>query len=350
MDKNKILIIVLLVVLAGGALFFLNRDAFSPFGGVVNHEIKEEDSQRAITASYPSVSVEKIDNELKGFVDEQVKNFKDTEYIPYGDTELQYTLFVEYFYSRFSKDIIGFKFNTEYYTGGAHPGHDVICFTYDLEKGERMDLADFFIENSDFLERISDYSVNLLMQDQFADEEWIREGAGKNLDNFQRFILAENSFIFYFPPYQVAPYAVGEQQVIVPFSELKDILNPFIFGDFDFSANKGIYILSPNEGEMVDSFIRVEGYLNGNGWAPFEAVAGKVELLDDQNNVLASSILEIPGNWMQLPVYFRAYLAFDSKNSKTGNLVFYNDNASGLAENDRTLVVPVNFKNWNGSN
>jgi hypothetical protein len=344
MDNKKVFIIVLLVAVAAGAWFFFNRGTVPHFGGVINHEIKEEDSQRAITAAYPSVGVDKIDNELKGFIDEQVNNFKGIEYVPYGGGDLQYYLFVEYFYSRFSKDIISFKFNTEYYTGGAHPGHDVVCFAYNLEKEERMELADFFVENSNFLERISDYSINLLMQNEFADEEWIKEGAGQNLNNFQRFILAESGFIFYFPPYQVAPYAMGEQQVIVPFSELKDILNPSIFGNYDFSANKGIYILSPNEGEMAGSFIRVEGYLNGNGWAPFEAVAGRVELLDDQNNVLASSNLDIPGNWMQLPVYFRAYLAFDSKGSNSGSLVFYNDNASGLEENDRKAVVPVKFK------
>jgi hypothetical protein len=343
MDNKKIFVMVLLVV-AAGTWFFFNREAFSPFGGIISHEIKEEDSQRSIVASYPSVSVEKIDNEIKGFIDEQLKNFKEIPYAPYGGGNLQYTLFIEYFSSRFSKDIVSFKFNTEYYTGGAHPGHDVVCFTYNLNKGERMSLADFFIENSNFLERISDYSVNLLMEDAFADEEWIKEGAGKNSDNFQRFVLAESAFIFYFPPYQVAPYAYGEQQIIIPFSELKDILNPSIFGKYDFSINKGIYILSPDQGEMADSFIRVEGYLNGNGWAPFEAVAGRVELLDDQNNVLASSNLDIPGNWMQLPVYFRAYLAFDSKVSQSGSLVFYNENASGLEENERKAVVPVKFK------
>ncbi len=343
MDKTKFFIIVFIVILIGGALFFFNREDFSPRGGIASHEIKEEDSQKVIAVSYPSVGVGGIDKEIEGFIGEQVKNFKETEYVSYGDAEIRYSLDIGYFYSRFSKDIISFKFNTEDYTGGAHPGHDVVCFTYDLEKGERMDLADFFIENSNFLERISAYSVNLLMQNQFADEEWIRGGAGESLDNFRRFVIAENSFIFYFPPYQVAPYAAGESQVIVPFSELKDVLSPSIFNDYDFSTNKGIYILSPNEEERADMFIRIEGYLNGNGWAPFEGLAGRVELLDAENNILAFSTLDVPGNWMQLPVYFRAYLFFDPKDSKKGSLVFYNENASGLEENERKFILPVNF-------
>lgn len=344
MDKTKIFIIAFVVILIAGALVFFNQKTVPFSGGITSHEIREEDGQRAIAISYPSLGVEKIDQEIKAFIDEQVKSFKEIEYVSYGDMEIQYSLDVGYFSSRLGQNIISFKFNKEYFTGGAHPGHDVICFTYDAEKGERMNLAGFFVENSDFLKRISDYSVNLLMEEPFADEEWVKAGAGENPDNFQKFIVTENAFIFYFPPYQVAPYAAGETQVIIPFSELEDILSPSIFGDYDFSVNKGIYILSPREGERTDSFIRVEGYLNGNGWAPFEGLAGRVELLDAGNNVLTFSTLEIPGNWMQLPVYFRAYLLFDPKDSKTGTLVFYNENASGLEENERKLVLPVNFK------
>jgi len=347
MKKKKVLISIAIIVLIGINLFFLlnkPKEEVLPLGEVIDHEIKEENDQRIITVSYPSIGVEKIDSELKSFAEEQANNFKSIEYAPYGGGNLQYYFFLEYFYSRFNKNIISFKFNSEYFTGGAHPNHDIMCFTYNLQNGEKMELADFFAENSDFLKRISDYSVNLLKQNEFADEEWIKEGAGENLDNFQRFIITENSFIFYFPPYQVAPYAVGEQQIIIPFSELKDILNPSLFGNYDFSVNRGIYVLSPNEGRTFDSFIRVEGYLNGNGWTPFEGVAGKVELLNEENDILTSATLEVPGNWMQLPVYFRAYLNFNAGNSKTGKLVFYNDNASGLEEKNRKFIVPVSFQ------
>ncbi len=349
MKKNKVLISIVIIVLIGFGLFFLlNKPKIitpsSSLNEIIDHEIKEESDQRIITASYPSVGVENIDNELKSFVEGQVNDFKSIEYVPYGGNNLQYYFFLEYFYSRFNKNIISFKFNSEYFTGGAHPNHDIMCFTYNLQNGKKMELADFFIENSDFLKRISDYSVNSLMQNEYADEEWIKEGAGENIDNFQRFIVTENSFVFYFPPYQVAPYAAGEQQIIISFSELKDILNPLLFSNYDFSVNKGIYVLSPNEGRAFDSFIRVEGYLNGNGWAPFEGVAGRVELLNEENDILTSAVLEVPGNWMQLPVYFRAYLNFNAGDSKTGKLVFYNDNASGLEEKNRKFIMPVSFK------
>lgn len=361
--NKKIFIGILLIMITAGVIFWLYNNKPSPVVVppiIVNNEFKitdneivEEDAQKIIAVSYPSVGIKEIDDDIKSFVDEEVKSFKEIEYVPVGGGDVKYYLYIEYFSTMFNKDIVSFKFNISNYTGGAHGNENVVSFTYNIKEKKKMELSSFFNSES-YLQKISDLAIEDLLKDPYAEESWIREGAGANIDNYSSFIVTENAFIFYFPPYQVAPYAGGEKQVIILFSNLKDILNPTIFGNFDFSINKGIYVLSPAKNEKIGTsailsgdnnyFIRIEGYLNGNGWAPFEAVGGRVELLDENNNVLTSSSLEIPGDWMKIPVYFRAYLFFNPGSSKTGTLVFHNDNASGLEENNREFSLPINFK------
>ena len=361
MDKKNIIIIILLIIVIGiVAFWFYNNPPLVTPPPIVNNEFKvtrneisEEDNERIIAVSYPSTGIKEIDDEIKNYVDEQIKTFKEIEYVSFGREGMKYYLYIEYFSTTLNKDIISFKFNTSDFTGGAHGNQGVVCFTYNIKEKKKLELSDFF-NNESYLQTISDYAVADLLNGQYAEETWVKEGAGPKIENYDRFIVTENTFIFFFPPYQVAPYAAGEQQTIILFSSLKDILNPSMFSNFDFSVNKGIYILTPVKNETIGSsaivegadnyFIRVEGYLNGNGWAPFEAVGGRVELKDENNNVLVSSSLDIPGNWMKIPVYFRAYLFFNPGNSKTGTLVFHNDNASGLDENNREFSLPINFK------
>ncbi|MDD5752511.1 MAG: DUF3298 domain-containing protein [Candidatus Pacebacteria bacterium] len=355
--KNKILIVILLLIIGSSFWFLLKEKPIEQANApeektieVINNSVKEEGEERIISVSYPSLGIEEIDKEIKDFIDIQISQFKELEYVSFGGAP--YSLDVSYFSTAY-KDIISFKLNVSEYTGGAHGNHYVTCFTYNLEEKKKMSLGDFFNSDS-YLEKISDYSINDLMKDEYAVEEWINEGAGPKIENFERFVITENAFIFYFPPYQVAPYAAGEKQTIILLNELKDYLNDNIFKDYDFSINKGIYVLSPVKGEIIEEsptiqgdlkyFLRVEGYLNGDNWAPFEAVGGRVELLDENNNVLASSTLEITEYWMKIPVYFRSYLFFNPNGAKKGTLVFYNDNASGLEENERSFSLPVNFK------
>jgi hypothetical protein len=359
MNKKNLIIILLLIIIGIIAFWFYNKQS-SGIPPIINNEIKitkneisEEDNERIIAVSYPSVGIKEIDDEIKSYVDEQIKTFKEIEYVSFGREGMKYYLYIEYFSTTLNKDIISFKLNRSDFTGGAHGNQDVICFTYNVKEKKKIELSDFF-NNESYLQTISDYAVADLLNGQYAEETWVKEGAGPKIENYDRFIVTENAFIFFFPPYQVAPYAAGEQQTIILFSSLKDILNPLIFSNYDFSVNKGIYILSPVAGEQIgisaiiegenNYFLRVEGYLNGNGWAPFEAVGGRVELLDENNNVLTSSSLDIPGDWMKIPVYFRAYLFFNPGSSKTGKLVFHNDNASGLDENEREFFMPINFK------
>jgi uncharacterized protein YecT (DUF1311 family) len=57
-----------------------------------------------------------------------------------------------------------------------------------------------------------------------SDDDWLRTGAGPDWDNFKDFLLLPDRLVIRFPPYQVAAYAAGAQEVSLPLSELQGLM------------------------------------------------------------------------------------------------------------------------------
>lgn len=120
-----------------------------------------------------------------------------------------------------------------YLRGAAHPSHSIDTYIFDYEKGTLVSLSDLFISGSPYLERLSVLSKDDLMQQSAQgdmgyryDENMVNEGTSPLKENFARVLPIYDGLIIYFNEYQVAPYAAGPQQVVIPYSKLKDIINP----------------------------------------------------------------------------------------------------------------------------
>jgi hypothetical protein len=106
--------------------------------------------------------------------------------------------------------------------------------------------------------------------------------------------------------------------------------------------DSGIKILTPRVNEEIFSSVKIKGYINGDDWIAFEAQAGTVKLLDENNNVLGSSLLAVTDeNWMKQFNNFEGELSFVSPKDQNGTLVFKNENPSGLPEKDKTFILPI---------
>ena len=104
---------------------------------------------------------------------------------------------------------------------------------------------------------------------------------------------------------------------------------------------KGIVVVSPKENEVISSQLKIEGYVNSDGWIGFEGQVGIVRLFDEQDNELGMAILTADGEWMQTKINFKTTLWFDYPGEGQGKLVFYNENPSGEAERNKTFTLPV---------
>ena len=113
---------------------------------------------------------------------------------------------------------------TEYdYTGGAHGSTVNSYYVMDRKTGQKLLLGDIVdLNNTDFKSLV----VKYLKEKISKNPEMFFEGAEQNVENGYQ----KNEFNFYltkegvgveFGQYEVAPYAAGMQDIVIPYNELK---------------------------------------------------------------------------------------------------------------------------------
>jgi len=121
-------------------------------------------------------------------------------------------------------NILSLKFEfIRYIAGSAHPGTHSRTVTYDLEAGSDVRLNQLFQNGSTYLQVISDYCVAQLTP---RIPGLFNNGLDPTTNNYQSWNITPNGLLITFDEYQVAPYAFGPQQVVIPYTELKAIIDP----------------------------------------------------------------------------------------------------------------------------
>jgi hypothetical protein len=109
--------------------------------------------------------------------------------------------------------------HTENFFGGVHPNHGVLSFNYDVKNRKVITITDFIT-----LKQVSDYARVKIKADlttnggfdQTAEEMLDRGTDPMHPENFEVFTFLPDSITVYFPEYQVGPYTLGEQSVVLP--------------------------------------------------------------------------------------------------------------------------------------
>ena len=118
------------------------------------------------------------------------------------------------------------------YTGGAHGYENMASFNYDIIGKKEVQLADLFPGDKNYLTTISllvkeDLKTQISKTLGLGEEEgqqmfessilpMLALGTEPNLENFSIFTFTPEIINFYFPQYQVAPYALGSFLVSIP--------------------------------------------------------------------------------------------------------------------------------------
>ncbi len=189
--------------------------------------------QYDIEVHYPKTGVATIDDAIStwatGLVDDFVKQAEE-DFASFGnDTDrpaLTYSLDLAYDVPRNDDAVFVVDFDESIFTGGAHPNHDVETFNFLMPDGWQVFLPEIFDRLA--IERISRLAVADLVRqfdgpDSMSDDDWLKTGAGPDWDNFKDFLLLPDTLAIRFPPYQVAAYAAGDQEVEIPLSELEGL-------------------------------------------------------------------------------------------------------------------------------
>jgi hypothetical protein len=169
--------------------------------------------------------VKQFNDEMALLVQQEIGAFKDNvrELAPVPGSNGS-SLTVKYTLLSDPGDIISIKFDIMIYiAGAAHPGSHNRTKTYDLEGGADINLQGLFIPGSNYLQVISDYC---LLKLRSAIPDLIRAGVEPTAANYQSWNITPDGLLITFDEYQVAAYALGAQTVVIPYSELKTVIDP----------------------------------------------------------------------------------------------------------------------------
>jgi hypothetical protein len=196
-------------------------------------EMKEasEDPNYTIDIKFPSLEDANDDlaidfnEEIKTYIDSIITGFRESlANNPKPDPQLGPSyLEIDFETVRSDASIVSVLLRSEMYTAGAaHPVPLYHAVNYNMDAGQLIELTDLFKQDAPYLEKISSYCIqDLKKQDKFVFEE----GAKPKEENFARWNIETNGLRITFDPNQVAPYAAGAPQVLIPYTALKDILS-----------------------------------------------------------------------------------------------------------------------------
>ena len=126
------------------------------------------------------------------------------------------------------KGILSYCVERYVYTGGAHGSNFRQFVNYNLQTGEQIDEEQLFAEN--YQEPLTQLLLQYMVEqnDEIALIQDLQE-AGYNVDDIHpndNFYLAEEGITYVFNPYDIAPYALGETEILIPWIALQNILKP----------------------------------------------------------------------------------------------------------------------------
>jgi hypothetical protein len=159
-----------------------------------------------------------VDTELIGFK----KNFLDWR-IPTEMAAATSFMWIGYDVPLLTPELVSIRFMVDYYmAGAAHPNHYFRVVNFDLATNKEIKFSDLFTNSDKTIKIFAAATKKSLSKPDFPIFE---EGMLPKKENFTNWNLTPEGLRLSFDPYQVAPYAAGPQEVLVPYQEIRDLVN-----------------------------------------------------------------------------------------------------------------------------
>ena len=242
-------VIFLILIIAGLAYFILNNDRQnevvknSQDSNVVSEPveketyeinsvvIKEDEQTYTLDIRYPQVQgLKNVENE--DFINSTIKSYVENEVVLIKNTEnpesslFKPLLSFDYSIENKGDKILSLMMRGNSYTGGAHGNPILKTFNFNLENGNNITFGNILNNPSQSLNQFSEIVISKLkttIGDEFSEQ--INSGASAEIDNFNIFNLNLDVLKVSFDAYQVGPYAIGNPEVEINYSEINNLLN-----------------------------------------------------------------------------------------------------------------------------
>jgi hypothetical protein len=215
----------------------LQAGAWAGFS-VKTHTIEKKIEHAEYSVSYPEIVPEGNDTGLQtaneyaktsattfaaGFEDE-ASDITAEDAGAAGSWDLQVGGSISYL----SPEVVSTIFRGSVYTGGAHPNATYDAILIDRKSAKPLTLKDLFVDTNGGLSKLVEIVRMKLGAEneisQFSDEEWITNGTAATDDNYSVYGFTNEGLLVIFAPYQVAAYAAGPFEIVIPWAELHGLL------------------------------------------------------------------------------------------------------------------------------
>jgi|SRR5215469_10287481 len=208
--------IVLLAAQAGAAL------------PVVKKSFSETRKHYEIGLSYPQTGVKAIDDDIRAIITKHADTFRKLAVSDTLPHEMPYSDDADYDIVRNDGKYFVVDWGEEIDLGGAHPSNEIFTANYQLPDGWRIFLPEM-VDGDRGIRRVSELARaaldrQLVGPDPMSDKNWIATGTAPVAKNFENFTLLPKSLCIEFPPYQVAAFAAGPQEVKIPLGDLASVM------------------------------------------------------------------------------------------------------------------------------
>jgi hypothetical protein len=232
-------IVILLAIISGLIIYFVffHKEAQAPFF----EEIDNSDTKQlnviasskqiiqegySVDFSFPVTSEEKIDGVISQVVENLISSFEKEakSFLPHpSGFNREYTL-IGNFESKLGNKYDTFVFLMSVDFGGAHPNHFYKTITFDKNQNE-INLENFLkteFNNVNLITKISELAREKIAKKIGENVNYLmlNNGTEPEFNNFKNFYIDNQSIVFLFEPYAVAPYAYSTQEAVINFSEL----------------------------------------------------------------------------------------------------------------------------------
>lgn len=250
MKRFVIWLIVAILVLAAGvtAWYKFNLTELTDDVGsgqvIIETETRKEEAPASdsapgfiVAAEYPKISglsdlavQARLNAEIKSEVDGIVNaNRGEGEIIDANSIAQSSSVNVDYKIESSHGSILPIVFTVSAYTAGAaHPNNFYQTLNLDLAIGEEVTLAEFFKPGTKYLEIFAPLAAQAVAKEQnirlepdtpiTAQDEWIKGGTKAEATNYQNYLFTAEGIKLFFDPYQVASYAAGGFEVLLPYA------------------------------------------------------------------------------------------------------------------------------------
>jgi hypothetical protein len=206
---------------------------------IVPKEVKLENQKRRykIDVIYPQIEGTKnprilsLNHKIKQLAAEQYRwLLNSTEPLThslYKHPDVNNTVDLGYEISMATDEFLSIYFEVySYGVGAAHSVQHSFTVNYDFRSGRLLKLADIFKSNENYLQFISQYCADDLARQHGVNEFLSKDYLEPKVKNYQSWDITKEGLRIHFDACTVFACSYGKQVVAIPFTILRDKLNP----------------------------------------------------------------------------------------------------------------------------